>query len=724
MLRRLIRPVMRSTEKNIKRKKRLNLRLAAFLVGGGLCLFILTAAGWLTYTALRDLPSWQPGNLQLDTPSILCAADGVPFATLGTRNYLRVSQKELTSTVKQAFIAAEDKRFYRHWGVDTVGILRAAWSNLLHGRIVQGGSTITQQLAKNAFLGPSRTLKRKLQEVFLAVQLERHYTKDEILAFYLNRVYFGEGAWGIGAAAHTYFNKKVSDLTLGEAALLAGMVQVPSYYNPFRNPEAAVARRNTVLRQMLACRFVTPEQCRQAAEEPLCLHRGAAPQEEYPYPDFTDYLITTLERKYGQSYLLGGLKIYTTLDTRLQRIAEEEFRKKGNFPTSIRDTKGLLQPQAAAVFLDPFSGAVRAIVGGREHLVRRQFNRAVQAQRQPGSAFKPVSAYGPAVEFLRMSPQTIVRDEPVRFGSFVPRNYDGRYRGAITLQDALAHSVNVVAVKLLNQVGLKRAASFARRLGIEIDPAEDGLSAALGGLHKGVTPLEMAAAYAAFANGGEYIEPTVIIRIVQPDGSVIEEAAPVRYRAMRPETAAAVTTMLRAAVQYGTGTGARIGTLVAGKTGTTDEGKDLWFCGWVPKLVGVVWIGYDRPRPMPRAYGGKYCAQLWRKIVRQALGIKEMPELPVPESTVSKTYGEESVPSVYGNTYGEESVSSVYGSTYGEGTPAPTKTPGSEREPLLEGQAPADLPSPGEPPPKAPFGRQVPVNPLPGEPPPEVSPSP
>ncbi|MEW6192334.1 MAG: biosynthetic peptidoglycan transglycosylase, partial [Bacillota bacterium] len=214
---------MRSTGRKINRgRKRLNLRLAALLAGGGLFLFLAAATGWLTYTALRDLPPWQPGNLQLDTPSTLCTADGVPFATLGTRNYLPVAREELTSTVKQAFIAAEDKRFYRHWGIDTIGILRAAWNNFLHGGIVQGGSTITQQLAKNAFLGPSRTLKRKVQEVFLAVQLERHYTKDEILTFYLNRVYFGEGAWGIGAAARTYFNKKVSDLTLGEAALLAG----------------------------------------------------------------------------------------------------------------------------------------------------------------------------------------------------------------------------------------------------------------------------------------------------------------------------------------------------------------------------------------------------------------------------------------------------------------------------------------------------------------------
>lgn len=711
---------MRSTgRKTNQGRKRLNLRLAALLAGGGLFLFLAAATGWLTYTALRDLPPWQPGNLQLDTPSTLCAADGVPFATLGTRNYLPVAQEELTSTVKQAFIAAEDNRFYRHWGIDTIGILRAAWNNLLHGGIVQGGSTITQQLAKNAFLGPSRTLKRKVQEVFLAVQLERHYTKDEILTFYLNRVYFGEGAWGIGAAARTYFNKRVSDLTLGEAALLAGLVQGPSYYDPFRNPEAAIARRNTVLRQMLACRFITPEEYRRAGEEPLSLHRGATPQKEYPYPDFTDYVITTLESKYGQSYLLGGLKIYTTLDTRLQQIAEEEARKRENFPASVRDANGLLQPQAAVVFLDPSSGAVRALVGGREHLVRRQFNRAVQARRQPGSAFKPIVAYGPAVEFLGMTPQTAVRDEPVRFGSFVPRNYDGRYRGTITLQDALAYSVNVVAVKLLHEVGLKRAAAFTRKLGIEISPAQDGLSAALGGLHKGVTPLEMAAAYAAFANGGEYIEPTVIARIVQPDGTVIEEAAPVRYRAMRRQTAEAVAAMLRAAVQYGTGTGARIGTLVAGKTGTTDEGKDLWFCGWVPKLVGVVWMGWDQPRSMPQAYGGKYCARLWRRIVQQALGIKETPVRPVPESTVSETYKEENVPSVYGSTYGEEAALEK-----GEETTVPGETPGFDKQLLPEQQPPADQPSPGEPPPEAPPDQQAPVNPLPEEPSPEAVPSP
>lgn len=667
-----------------RKSPKFSLRRVLFFVVAGSFLTGVVTVGWLTYTAFRDLPTWQVETVHLDAPSTLYAADGTPFATLGVRNYIRVDQKDIPSFVKHAFVAAEDKRFYQHCGVDVVGLLRAALNNLFHGRIVQGGSTITQQLAKNAFLVPSRTLKRKIQEIFLAIKLERYYTKDEILTFYLNRVYFGEGAWGIGAAAKTYFNKKVSALTLSEAALLAGILQAPSYYDPFRNPSGALARRNYVLRQMLACHFITPEEYHRAQADPLCLHRGSGPPQDYPYPDFTDYVITTVEKEYGQRYLLGGFRIYTTLDLRAQQAVEKEVAEPQNFPPSFRDAHGFLQPQVAVVLLDPATGAIRALAGSRERVTQRQFNRAVQARRQPGSALKPVLVYAPAVEFLGMGPQTVVRDEPVRFGSYAPKNYDGRYRGDVTLQDALAYSINVVAVKLLNEVGLERAARFAGRLGIYVDPAKDGLSAALGGLHRGVTPLEMAAAYAAFANGGEYVEPHVITRITDAAGTVLEETAPRRYRVMEPETASTITAMLRAAVQYGTGRNARIGTVAAGKTGTTDEGKDLWFCGWVPKLVGVVWMGWDEPRPMPFAYGGKYCARLWRKIMVAALGIREYPPAPSLEESSTKPQQKESaVPSqVYSSVpaqaYGGETA---LGGESTQGT-APLSEEGVAPEPL------------------------------------------
>ncbi|RDV82305.1 transglycosylase domain-containing protein [Ammonifex thiophilus] len=612
------------------------------LVGWLVALFILLGMGWggyEVYAAIRDLPPWQIDSVPLVAPSTLYAADGTPFASLGRGTFIPVTEKEIPLVVKQAFVAAEDNRFYQHHGIDIWGILRAAWYDLLNRKIVQGGSTITQQLAKNAFLTPSRTFKRKIQEVFLAIQLERHYTKDEILTFYLNRIYFGEGAWGIGAAAKTYFDKKVEDLTPAEAAMLAGLVRAPSYYDPFRNPEGALARRNTVLQQMEECGFLTPEQVAKAKAEPLGLKRGLIYKPKCPYPDFVDYVIATVGERFGESALFrGGLKIYTTLDIRAQRAAEAAVRNNAFYPTTVRDSQGLLQPQAAVVLLDPNTGAIRAMVGGREHVVSRQFNRAYQAYRQPGSAIKPILDYAPAIEYLGMSPSSVVVDEPVRFGSYEPRNYDGRYRGPITLQDALAYSVNVVAVKLLHMVGLERAAAFADKLGIKVDPTKDGLAAALGGLYHGVSPLQMAAAYAAFANGGYYVHPFAVTKIVQPDGSILAEYHPELRPVMKPTTAAAIATMLKAAVQYGTGTKARIDDLAAGKTGTTDEGKDLWFCGWVPRMVGVVWIGWDMNRPMPGAYGGDYCARMWRQIMVQALDLQ-------PTSTVAPPPPAPSVPS-------------------------------------------------------------------------------
>ncbi|MEW6181839.1 MAG: PBP1A family penicillin-binding protein [Bacillota bacterium] len=677
-------------EKRAKRKQ--TMRSAVLLTVLFAFFSAVSAGGWVVYTAIRDLPPWQMDSLQFGAPSTLYAADGkTVVATLGKVNYIPVPQKEIIPDIKQALIAVEDTRFSQHPGVDPRGIVRALWTDLTHGKAVQGASTITQQLARNAFLISSKTLKRKIQEMFLAVQLERHYTKDEILALYLNRVYFGQGAWGIGAAARTYFNKNAADLGLAEAALLAGLVQAPSYYDPYRNPEEAVAKRNVVLDKMLSCGFITPEEEEQASGEPLNLDRGATVRTEYPYPDFTDYVIATVEKKYGESALFrGGLKIYTTLDIKAQRAVEEEIRNKNNFPPSERDANGLLQPQTAVVLLDPYSGSIRALAGGREHTVDRQFNRAVQAKRQPGSAFKPIIAYGPAIEYAGMSPEKTVIDEPVRYGSYVPKNADDKYRGAVTLQDALAFSVNVVAVELLDDVGLGRAVEFAGKLGIELDTANEGLSLALGGLNRGVTPLEMAAAYGAFANGGEYIRPTAVTRIFQPNGVILEEYKPERGSAMRRETARAITTMLRAAVRYGTGTGARIGTIAAGKTGTTDEGKDIWFCGWVPKMVGVVWIGWDRPKAMPRAYGGKYCAPLWRKIMLKAVDIEGIPSEPLPprpKPVVPEVYGQETVPSVYGDTYGTDTSLPPGTITLPDGTVIP---PG--------GQTPQTPPAPVVPP--------------------------
>ncbi|MEW5761989.1 MAG: penicillin-binding protein 1A [Bacillota bacterium] len=616
------------------RKRRLNWARLVLLVTGLVVVTLCGAACGVTYASLRDLPPWRMDTFQPGAPSVLYDATGKPFAKLGFENYLPVDFREIPPVVKQAFLAAEDARFYQHHGIDLRAVVRAALTNLARGRVVQGGSTITQQVARNAFLSPSRTFKRKIQEAFLAVQLERHYTKDEIFAMYLNRIYFGEGAWGIGAAAKTYFNKDVGDLTLGEAALLAGLPQAPSFYSPYRNPQAALARRSTVLRLMVEQGFLAPEEAERAGREPLRLKNGMAREEKYAYPYFVDYVIQELGKKYGEAVLYrGGLRIYTTLDPRAQEAAERAVGTYANFPSTVRDRQGVLQPQAAIVVLDARTGGIRALVGGREHAANLAYNRATQAYRQPGSAFKPIIAYAPAIEYLGMTPDSVVNDTAVAFGDYRPQNYDRRYRGPVTLRDALAYSINVPAVRLLNQVGLERAVAMARRMGITtLDPRREGLSLALGGLHTGVTPLQMAAAYAVFAGGGVYVAPTAVTRITQADGTLLEECRPAVRRVMSSRTADAVTEMLRAAVDYGTGTRARItGLAVAGKTGTTDQGRDTWFCGYTERLVGVVWIGWDLPRPMPHTYGGTYCARIWREVMARALGVTVGPPAPPPQ---------------------------------------------------------------------------------------------
>jgi penicillin-binding protein 1A len=617
-------------------------------------LFLVVSTGLLgvvVFSAWHDLPSWEMGALQPGTPSVICDAYGEPFAQLGLENYLPVEYAEVPLPLREAILSVEDARFYQHHGVDMRAILRALWANFTRKKLVQGGSTLTQQVAKNAFLTPERTLKRKIQEALLAVQLERYYSKNEIFLAYLNCIYFGEGARGIGAAAKTYFNKKITDLTLAEAALLAGLPQAPSYYSPYRNYEAALKRRNSVLDLMVKRVFITSQQGRQAKQEPINLNKKGPDKRllAYPYPYFVDCVIQQMNQKYDEGYLYrGGLKIHTTLDQEAQQAAEQAVSRTANFPGSTRDEQGTLQPQVAIVLLDSKSGDIKALVGGREHTASLVYNRATMAYLQPGSAFKPVIAYAPALEYLNMTPESTVKDAPVRFKGYQPHNYDGRYRGTVTLTQALAYSLNVPAIKILNQVGLEQAVAFARQLGFtSLDPEKEGLSAALGGLYRGVTPLQMAAAYVAFANGGTYFTPRVITRVALADGTELERTDPASHKVMNWRTAQMITRMLQAVVNYGTGRRAQIpGLMVAGKTGTTDQGKDTWFCGYTTDLVGVVWMGWDLPRSMPEASGGLYCAQLWRQIMLEAINFipkTPRPHKPVaPDSEQKQTVSEES----------------------------------------------------------------------------------
>ena len=628
-----------------KKKRKLNwLRLFILLVALGVFLGGGAAFG-LVVVSLKDLPTWDPKVMQPNNATLIYDANGNLLTEIGLEHRIPVDIKDVPADVKKAFLAAEDHRFYQHYGLDFRALARAVWANVTGGFGEQGGSTITQQLAKNVFLSEDKRLQRKIQEAFLAIQIERHYTKEEILGMYLNWVYFGEGAHGIESASRVYFGKSAADLELHEAALLAGLLKAPSALS--QNPEAAANRRNTILDLMYSYEFISEEQLVEAKAQPVELGVRAAgagrnSNSRYPYPHFVDYVIDTLVDRYGEVRVFKeGLRVYTTIDPKIQQAAEEALANESNYPLTVRDDRGVLQPQAAMVVLDPSNGHIKALVGGREHTQQRGWNRATRERRQPGSAFKPIIAYGPAIEYLGMGPASVFDDVPIEYPNWTPKNYGGGHRGLLTMRTALADSVNIPAVKALEAVSASRGVDFAKKLGIStLEPDRHNLAIALGGLTHGVTPLEMAAAYGAFANGGIYIEPTAITRVENMRGDLLEEHIPVKTQAMKATTAYLITDMLRTAVTSGTGTRANLGDRpVAGKTGTTDNETNTWFCGYTPDLVGVVWMGYDDQRKsLPRgSAGGVYPAQIWRQVMSKALAGVPPRAFPQPAGIVTAT---------------------------------------------------------------------------------------
>lgn len=606
--------------RNTKRKRRVKTgRLLLFLVLLFVLLLGVTATGLLA-VSIKDIPAWNTEALLSTNSTLIYDKDNKLVAKVGVENSVPIPLKEIPQSVQQAFLAAEDHRFYDHHGIDITGIFRAAVTDITGGAKQQGASTITQQLVKLSFLSPQKTFKRKIQEAILAARVEHNFTKDEILEMYLNKIYFGQGANGIQAAAQTYFNKDAKDLTVAEASMLAGIPKSPNYYNPLAakdTPEGqqhqSRQRQEIVLQLMEDYGYITPAEHDQALKEELVISKAPT---KYPYPYFVDYITEELIKKYGEEQVYNsGLRVYTTLDPNIQTIAENVMSDNNNFPPGKNNSK----PQGAVVVLDPSNGQVRAIVGGREHTSRLGWNRATRKPgRQPGSSFKPIIAYGPAVDLMGMGPASVIDDAPVKYGNYEPHNDNKKYSGLVTMRNALTRSINVVAVKLLvDHVTIPKAIQFASGLGFKIDSRSVGASMALG--TEEVTPLQMAGAYAAFDNNGVFNEPVTILKVESADGTVLEENRPQPRQAMKATTAYLVTSMLKSVVQQGTGTNANPGRPAAGKTGTTDDGKDIWFAGFTPDLVGVVWMGYDNPTPMYEAYGGDFPAKMWKKIMTEAL---------------------------------------------------------------------------------------------------------
>ena len=712
--------------------------------------FLFAAAGtggYLLYEHFTDglpdislLKSYQPSLI-----TTVYSDDGSAIAQFFAERRVLIPLEKMPAALKQATLAVEDARFYTHRGIDVVGIARAVWSNLYAGEVVEGASTITQQVAKMLFLTHRKTLERKLREMLLALRMERLLTKDEILEIYLNQTYYGHGAYGVEAAANVYFGKHIDELTLDEAALIAGLPKAPTAYSPYNSPDRARRRRAHVLHRLVEAGYISPEHERQAQETPLRLRTRQEPVARAPY--FVEHVRRYLEEQYGSALLYrGGLKVYSSLDLSLQDTAEtairagvvKDDRRRGYrgplghldlaradqidwekvrqapwpeeqssltalyrrvkavvvamddkrvqvrweagegvipleamlwayppHPDLDSEKRRLRRPgdalkvgdviladitspaapgkkaqlalaqepivQGALVVLEPQTGYIRALVGGYDYS-RSQFNRATQAIRQPGSAFKPI-IYATAMQ-KGYSPAYVIVDSPVVYEQadgkiWKPSNYDGRFRGSLTLAEGLAQSVNMVTIKLLEAVGVKNVTEYAKQLGIK-SPLTPTLALALGA--SGLTPLELATAYNVFASQGVRYDPVAVKSVEDPDGRVLEKRVPVGERVMSEQRAFVMTTMMQGVIQRGTAKSASaLGRPLAGKTGTTNDFIDAWFVGYSPNLVAGVWVGIDDQQPLgDHETGARAALPIWVEFMQQALERTPLQEFVTP----------------------------------------------------------------------------------------------
>ncbi len=625
---------------------------------------LILGSGFLIKKLFYELPPIE--TLEDYTPSLATRfydIHGELISELFVERRVLLELKDIPVDLQNATLAIEDAQFFKHWGINFRGLTRAFLVNFKTGRIVQGGSSITQQLAKLLFLTPERTWERKIKELILTLQLENHYSKQEILQMYLNQVYYGNGAYGIEAAARIFFGKPAKELNLTECALLAGTPSRPTGYSPFLNPKRAEQRRSGVLRRMRELGYLSKVEEEKTNQEPLNLWTGGLPTAVAPY--FIEHLRLQLETKYGyQMVYKGGLQVYTTLDLRLQKIAEKvieerlsefDLHKGLSRTNSVRGSTETVKVQGAIVCLDQKTGQIRALIGGR-NFSESQFNRATQAKRQPGSAFKPF-IYLTALE-NGLTPTSIIEDEPVVYVNdgydwrlianttdlskispellsddpekiWIPQNYHEKYYGPVLLRKALEYSLNVCAVKVLDKIRPPTVIPYARKLGIE-SPLEANLSLALG--TNEVIPLEMVSAFATFANLGIKVKPYGITRVEDQQGNVLEKHLPEEEEVFNSATMYLMTNLLRGVIENGTGRYARwLNRPAAGKTGTTNDFTDAWFIGYTPQLVCGVWVGYDDRRTLGnKMSGGAVACPIWTKFMKEALANEPVLDFPVP----------------------------------------------------------------------------------------------
>ncbi|HAP32734.1 MAG TPA: penicillin-binding protein [Firmicutes bacterium] len=604
-------------------------------------LLILIVAGGLTiaYSYLQDTPEFNPDRLMPAVTSHIFDRHGNEITALFyDQNRIKISLDEIPLHVQNAFIAIEDARFYDHIGIDPIGFARAVLINLRQLSLTgPGGSTITQQLIKNAFLTPEKTLERKVQEAYLAIKMERRYSKAEILEFYLNQIAFGHGAHGIEVASNMYFQKNTGELTIAEAALLAAIPRAPSFYSPFINKEVALHRQGLVLQRMYDLGFISHQEWLEAAEQEIVL--AESPSREYPFPYFIDYVLhhelmeillelpmfNTREEAYEAIYN-QGLRIYTTLDPRIQEITQSAISNENHYPQNFRvdmpkmkkllseknyssypeavlAEHGIMQPQGAAVVADPATGEVLALVGGRDYGPDNKLLRYL-SPRQPGSAIKPLVAYAPAMEKNLITPGSIIDDAPFVRGDWTPENFDRDFRGLVTVRESLVRSLNIPAVRTFELLTPSVGIDYARRMGLTTIHDDDyNLATTLGGMTQGVTAFDMAQAYAVLANQGIKVDLHTIKRVEDRNGQLLFAQRSDPQTVISPQTAYLITDILKDAVHHGTASRLRIGRPVAAKTGTTDDNRDAYLVAYTPDLVVSIWLGHDIPA-LGRIRGG------------------------------------------------------------------------------------------------------------------------
>ncbi|MDR3195953.1 MAG: penicillin-binding protein 1A [Endomicrobium sp.] len=649
----------------LKLKKNVFSRFIFITIFSALAIIV---CGKIISNFIDNLPSIQQlGDYTPNLSTKIYDKDNNLIAELFTERRVLTPIKDISVNLQNAFISIEDNDFFKHWGISIKGIIRACARVLLKGRAAEGGSTITQQLAKTIFLTREKTIVRKIKEALLTVQLEKNYSKNEILQFYINQIYFGSGAHGVQSAAEIYFNKDVKDLNLAECAMLAAIPKSPNYYNPFKNAKAAIARKNLVLSRMRQLGYITREQEKEALETTLPIKASSLKKEEKGHY-FVEALRLILEPKYGTNVLFrDGLSIYTTLDMQAQTAAEKVIEEtladfdKGKLRFFEITKQTPVKVQGALIAIDPKNGAIRAMVGGRS-FKESQFNRAIQAKRQAGSAFKPF-VYLTAIQ-QGFTPASTLEDEPLVFmcnrGSWdlvsrdityietiaenvfeddlidtnkvwAPKNYSKKFRGTITLRTALALSINTCAVELIMKTTPVKVIESAKNLGITT-PLINSYSLALGA--SDVILEQMVSAFAVFASGGIKTKPYIITRILDKCGKVLEENIPEQEEVLSPQVCFILTNMLKAVVEKGSGWYAKnLGRPCAGKTGTTNGGSDAWFVGYTPQLVAGVWIGYD-DRSMPlgdRVTGGGLACPIWTRFMKEALEGKPVLDFKQPD---------------------------------------------------------------------------------------------